>query len=66
MEALHSFGTLYAAKIITRMMGGIVIKCIIPAGSNYYIGTFKFNIGNKCHEYKSYASDCLKYVSVVK
>lgn len=51
---LHSFASAEDAK---NDGGGIVVKCVIPKGSKYYIGTYHDNV--------SYASDTLKYVEVI-
>ena len=64
---LHSFKTLKELKNWATgsgwrrawwgKAGGEYIKCIIPKGSTYYIGTFD------C--WKSYASDALTYVEII-
>ena len=51
-EALHS----YAFKPIQNK-GKILVKCIIPKGSTYYVGDFDGS--------PSYASDTIKYVEII-
>lgn len=53
-EGLHSFVNY---KDAINDGPGVVVKCIIPKGSNYYLG--KFNNRD------SYASDTLKYVEII-
>lgn len=36
----------------------VIVKCLIPKGSKYYVGTF--------YGYKSYASDTLKYLEILE
>ncbi len=52
---LHSFENLEDAK---RDGGDTYVKCIIPKGSQYYIGKFGCSI--------SYASDTLKYLEIIE
>lgn len=62
-QGLHTFKTLKRAEqfIIGTALCRIA-KCIIPAGSKYYVG--KFDQPDNYRE--SYASDTLKYVEIIK
>ena len=62
-EGLHSFATLKDAK--ARPNSSIVAKCIIPKGSEYYEGVYKVGF-RYIENYKSYASDTLTYLEIVK
>ena len=53
-EGLHSFKSIIGAK---RQEKDIVAECIIPKGSQYYIGTF--------NDRYSYASNSLKYIKII-
>ena len=56
--ALHSYADVERAKFEKRGYWQIVVvRCIIPRGSRYYVGKFAV--------YKSYASNRLKYVEKV-
>jgi hypothetical protein len=58
-EGIHSFENLEDAKRLSSFdEDRIVVKCIIPKGSEYYVG--EYNNG-----YISYASDTLKYVEIL-
>ena len=59
---LHSFKMLSSVKsdcdVLSFKYGALVlVECIIPKGSHYYVGKFGCDI--------SYASDTLKYVRIV-
>jgi hypothetical protein len=57
-DGIHSFKSLKVAKRLASFdENKFVAKCIIPKGSEYYIGNF--------NDYVSYASDTLKYVEVL-
>ena len=59
---LHSFKSLHntirEADFIRRSVTTHIVKCIIPAGSNYFVG--------KYGAYISYASDKLTYLEIIK
>jgi len=55
-EGLHSIQNLSDVYSI-RTPSSVIVECIIPKGSLYYVGTFR-----KC---VSYASDALKYVKII-
>lgn len=55
--AIHSFKYESSAKR-DELSEDIVVQCVIPKGSTYYEGVF--------NDTKSYASDCLTYVEIVK
>lgn len=60
-DGLHTFKTYYgclASFINTALETTKIVKCVIPAGSKYYEGTFDGQ--------KSYASDKLTYVELYK
>lgn len=62
-RGLHSMGDIEGAKDLIRAIDDNNIrhklcKCIIPAGSKYYCGTFR--------EHVSYASTKLKYVEEIR
>lgn len=48
---------LHSYEKIPFAIYSIVVKCIIPKGSKYYVGIFGNNV--------SYASDTLKYVEII-
>lgn len=52
---LHSYKFMEDARLDTE--GYIIVKCIIPKGSEYYEGVFWDEI--------SYASNCLQYVEII-
>lgn len=54
---LHSFKNLEDAKVGLSMNYSVLVKCIIPKGSDYYEGIFNYK--------KSYASDTLTYVELI-
>jgi hypothetical protein len=57
-EGIHSFENFEVANYFTiSVKDRIVAKCIIPKGSEYYVGEYD--------GYVSYASDTLKYVEVL-
>jgi hypothetical protein len=57
-DGIHSVKSLKVAKRLTSLYETtFVAKCIIPKGSEYYIGNF--------NGYVSYASDTLKYVEIL-
>jgi hypothetical protein len=57
-EGIHSFENLEAAKRLASFdEDRIVAKCIIPKGSEYYVG--------KYGDHVSYTSDTLKYVEIL-
>jgi hypothetical protein len=57
-EGIHSFENLEDAKFLVSFdKNRFVAKCIIPKGSEYYVG--------KYDGYVSYASDTLKYVEIL-
>jgi hypothetical protein len=57
-EGIHSFKSFKSANYFASFEEKkIVAKCIIPKGSEYYVGNF--------NGYVSYASDTLKYVEVL-
>lgn len=63
---LHSFAKLNGIKNFRKdscrsFKSIFVAECIIPKGSSYFIGKFEMDCG-----YTSYASDCLKYVKIIK
>jgi hypothetical protein len=59
-EGIHSFENFEVANYFTiSVKDRIVAKCIIPKGSEYYIGKYSNN------GYVSYASDTLKYIEVL-
>lgn len=61
-EGLHSFRTLERAKQLWFGTSTRIAKCIIPAGSKYYVGRF-----DRTDDYReSYASDRLKYVEILE
>ena len=53
---LHSFVNRDDAKLDSNNYYGVVVKCIIPRFSSYYVGYFR---GSKC-----YASNKLKYIEI--
>lgn len=55
---LHSFPFYEDALKASKYLDETLVKCIIPKGSNYYIGTFE-NYG------VSYASNKLKYIKIL-
>ena len=55
---IHSLSNYESAKDAI-MYYHIIVKCIIPKGSKYYEGTWTNE------KYKSYASNCLKYVEII-
>jgi hypothetical protein len=55
-EGIHSFKNLKDTNYFA-IKNKIVVKCIIPKGSEYYIGEYD--------GYVSYASDTLKYVEIL-
>lgn len=63
-DGLHSYATYEDAhwasirNPLMRIPNPIVVKCIIPVGSWYYVGRFDLK--------KSYASSKLKYVEIIK
>jgi hypothetical protein len=58
-EGIHSFKSLKAANYFASFEEKkIIAKCIIPKGSEYYIGEYDKG-------YVSYASDTLKYIKVL-
>ena len=62
-EALHSYKEEETARIKAKQFGEILVKCIIPKGSNYYVGydAYALPFSNP-----AYASDKLKYVEIIK
>lgn len=57
-EGLHSFANYEDCKgKANTFYNCVVVKCIIPKGSWYYIGKFS--------NYKSYSSNRLKYVEII-
>lgn len=58
-RALHSFAKEKACRQTAayRDKNVVIVKCIIPKGSIYYVGEFA--------HYKSYASDKLNYVEII-
>lgn len=58
-KGLHSFASLEDANnFVSDRLNVGVFKCVIPKGSTYYKGSF-FN-------WKSYASDTLVYIEIIK
>lgn len=57
-EGLHSFANYEDTKRKADNFSCVVAKCVIPRGSWYYKGEFS--------GYKSYASNQLKYVEIIK
>lgn len=57
--ALHSFGDKADAQRGAESYDEVLVECIIPKGSTYYIGRFEYYPG------PSYASNRLKYVKVL-
>ena len=60
---LHSFKSLSSVKKDVQIISPagfeiVLVECIIPKGSAYYIGKFG--------HYISYASDSLKYIKIIK
>jgi hypothetical protein len=63
-EGIHSFKNLEDANYFASLYGDIfVAKCIIPKGSEYYVG--KYSSGYDGYVSVSYASDTLKYVEIL-
>ena len=56
-KGLHSFGILNEAIEDAELDCDIIVKCIIPKGSIYYVG--------KSHDKVSYASNKLKYLEII-
>jgi len=56
---LHSYKHLEDARQANKYWNEQLVECIIPKGSNYYEGTFE-------DKGPSYASDHLKYVSLIR
>ena len=56
-KGLHSFGNLNEAIEDAKLDCDIIVKCIIPKGSTYYIGKFNDKV--------SYASNKLKYLEII-
>jgi hypothetical protein len=64
-EGIHSFKSLEAAIYYASLEEKrIVAKCIIPKGSEYYVGEYSVGIYGY-YSYISYASDTLKYVEIL-
>jgi hypothetical protein len=64
-EGIHSFESLKDANFFAiAIKSKIVAKCIIPKGSEYYVGKYSDDIYSDS-DYVSYASDTLKYVEVL-
>lgn len=59
---LHSFKSLDGVKLYQED-NDIIVKCIIPKGSQYYLGTFG---SSSTRSAESYASDTLTYVEIIK
>jgi len=56
-KALHSFKYKNDAMISCYDCGGVIVECIIPKGSTYYVGEF--------NDKPSYASNKLKYIKII-
>jgi hypothetical protein len=64
-DGIHSLKKLKDAKLIASFdKDRFVVKCIIPKGSEYYVGKYSDDIYSDS-DYVSYASDTLKYVEVL-
>jgi hypothetical protein len=64
-EGIHSFKNLKDANYFAiKSINKIVAKCIIPKGSEYYIGKYRDGIFSNS-DYVSYASDTLKYIEIL-
>jgi hypothetical protein len=62
-EAIHSLKNLESANYFASFNEKrIVAKCIIPKGSEYYVGKYGYN---GFDGFDSYASDTLKYVEIL-
>ena len=57
-EGLHSYPNLSDAEQEAQHFNEVLVKCVIPAGSTYYSGTFDGR--------KSIASNKLKYIKVIR
>lgn len=60
---LHSFAQMETAGKEAKSYGEALVECVIPKGAKYYEGQFEPIDGRRV---KSYASDKLKYVKVLK
>jgi hypothetical protein len=64
---LHSFKNKKdAIEVANKYYEHYIVKCIIPKGSKYYVGTFDIGSGLYGHKYMtSYASNEIIYVELV-
>jgi hypothetical protein len=57
-EGFHSYTSLRSSRRFHDEGSYVIVKCIIPMRSHYYIGNFDGN--------RSYASNKIKYLEIVK
>lgn len=65
---LHSFKLKSDAIEQSIYWNEILVQCIIPKGSEYYIGGFDIIINTSTGDalYESYASNKIKYIKIIK